>query len=97
MLWHLSYKADPRALRELFSVHRIAAGHYAVHLRVQPWSLVGDVLRVAAGSDRGFWRAVVWSEEDDRFTAQSAAAFTYRLEAIEFLARYHAKAKERAA
>jgi len=91
MIWHLSYKADPRTWRTIFSVHRIAVGHYAVHLREQPWCFVGDVLRATKGADRGLWRAVVWSERCGRFTAQSAPAFTYRWEAIGFLARNRAK------
>lgn len=88
MLQHLSCEA----LRAVFTVHRIARGHYAVHLRKQPCLLVGDVLRVEIGDDRGLWRAVVWNEERSRFTAQSAPAFTYRWEAAGFLARYRAKA-----
>ena len=79
-----------------FLLHRIDVGHYAVHLREQPWLLIGHVKIVKAGPDAGLWEAIVWSERLNRFSARSEATFTCRWEAVGFLARYRARALAKA-
>lgn len=79
-----------------FILRRVAVGRYSVRLREQPWLLIGEALRVVVGPDAGTWKALVWDDFLGRFTAESAATFTCRWEAVGFLSRYRALAKETA-
>ena len=72
----------------------VSAGRYSVRLREQPWLPIGDVIRLSSGPDCGMWRGVVWDETRAEFTVESLAVFCYRWEAVGFLARYRALAKE---